>query len=453
MLTELHVTSFKCFEELVLQLRPLTLLSGTNGGGKSSVIQSLVLLAHTLSNREWSDNLLLDGPELALGSAADVLNQRAARRQFTLGASTSGQSILWSFEAENRRALSVKLESIKVDGETIDAAAPFRWLLPSVWSSPAPVVEALRRISWITAERKGPRELLPLRDEASHIRVGSRGELAAGLLYWREDAPVREALRIVGPPPTLFHQVRIWMQDFFPGCDLRVSPIDGASAVSLRLKSDAKSEFQRPQNVGFGLTQVFPILVAVLAAKEGDCLLIENPEVHLHPRAQQRIGWLLARAAASGVQIIVETHSDHVLNGMRLATKERRICHDDVAVHFFSPSPDEEAVRPRSPSIDADGRLSDWPEGFFDQFDMALSELLKGGKCNSRSMKPVLFHARISNHPAEFSGWPKHSRPLIAWGRRVCSTQFAMQSIANWLVVADCGNGASTGRPRVTRVC
>jgi len=375
-LTELHITSFKCFERLALPLRPLTLLSGTNGGGKSSVIQSLVLLGHTLSHREWSASLLLDGPDLALGSAADVLNQRAARRRLSLGASRADQTIRWTFRAEDRRALSVELESIEVDGEDVVVKAPLRWLLPSDWSRGRTVVDALRRMSWVTAERVGPRELLPLRDPASHARVGSRGELAAGLLYWREDDHVREALRKEGLPPTLFHQVRARMQEFFPGCDLRVSPIEGASAVSLRLKSDAKSEFQRPQNVGFGLTQLFPILVAVLAADTGDCLLIENPEVHLHPRAQQHIGWLLAVAAASGVQVIVETHSDHVLNGLRLATKQGRITPAEVAVHFFSPSPDGQPVRPSSPTIDADGRLSDWPEGFFDQFDLALSELL-----------------------------------------------------------------------------
>jgi predicted ATPase len=376
-LTELHITNFKCFESLALPLHPLTLLSGTNGGGKSSVIQSLVLLAHTVSRREWSDSLLLDGPELALGSAADVLNQRAARRRLSLGASTQDQTIRWSFAAEDRRALSVELFSIEVDGQELAPTPPLRWLLPAGWSRPHTVVDVLRRMSWVTAERTGPRELLPLRDFASHAQVGSRGELAAGLLHWRgADTDVREPLRKAGALPTLFHQVRARMQEFFPGCDLRVSSIDGASAVSLRLKSDAKSEFQRPQNVGFGLTQLFPIVVAILAAEEGDCLLIENPEVHLHPRAQQHIGWLMAVAAASGVQVIVETHSDHVLNGLRLATKQKRIEPAKVAVHFFSPSQTGEPVQPRSPTIDADGRLSEWPDGFFDQFDVALAELL-----------------------------------------------------------------------------
>src|SRR5690606_33917123 len=116
-----------------------------------------------------------------------------------------------------------------------------------------------------------------------------------------------------------------------------------------------RSEFQRPQNVGFGLTQLFPILVAALAATEGDVLVIENPEVHLHPKAQQDIGTLLAKVASSGVQVIVETHSDHVLNGVRLAAKTQAIKPGDVALHFFGPS--DGTFMPKSPKLDADGKL------------------------------------------------------------------------------------------------
>lgn len=374
MLRSLHIASFKCFEELNLELRPLTLLSGVNGGGKSSVIQALVLLAQTLSVREWGRTLLLDGPDIALGSAADVLNQKSARHRLVLGAATAAERVVWTFMAEDRRALSVELEGVLVDGQALEMIDPIRWLLPAAHAETSEVVAAIRRLTWITAERTGPRELLPLRDAQGHQHVGARGELAAGLMYWRESDLVSPDLCLPEVPPTLFHQVRGHMQEFFPGCDLRVSPIDGASAVSLRLRSDSRADFQRPQNVGFGLTQIFPILVAVLAAQKGDIVLVENPEVHLHPQAQQRIGTILARVAASGVQVVVETHSDHVLNGIRLATKKKAIAADDVAVHFFAP--DNGSFKPKSPKLDADGRLDFWPEGFFDQFDLALSQLL-----------------------------------------------------------------------------
>lgn len=379
MLTSLHISSFKCFETLDLQLRPLTVLSGMNGGGKSSVIQALALLAQTLAEREWGRTLMLEGPDLALGSAADVLNQKSARRRLSLGVSTTTEHVVWTFKADDRRALSVELEGVTINDQPRELSEPVRWLLPADYAELSTVVAALRRLSWITAERTGPRELLPLRDAQGHAQVGARGELAAGLLYWREAKEhddVSLELSVPEVPRTLFHQVRARMQEFFPGCDLRVSPVDGASAVSLRLRSDSRDDFQRPQNVGFGLTQLFPILVAVLAARKGDVLLVENPEVHLHPQAQQRIGSLLASVASSGVQIVVETHSDHVLNGMRLAAKSQTISAEDIAVHFFAPALAGGDFVPKSPKMDSNGKLDSWPEGFFDQFDLALSQLL-----------------------------------------------------------------------------
>lgn len=376
MLDALHLSSFKCFETLDLPLGKLTVLSGINGGGKSSVIQSLVLLAQTLDEREWSKSLLLNGPSLTLGNASDIINQTTGRRQLGLGASTGGRKVVWTFSAQDRRAMALDLSAVEVNGASLDLSGPIRWLLPEAEAGACAIVQHLRCISWLSAERTGPRELLPLLDAQHHRQVGMRGELAAGLLYWRESDPVAARLLIEGEPPTLFHQVRARMRQFFPGCDLQVLPIEGASAVSLRLRSNAKSDLQRPQNVGFGLTQLFPVLVELLAANAGDVVIVENPEVHLHPKAQQDIGELLALVASCGVQVIVETHSDHVLNGVRLAVKGHgAVAPSEVEIHFFSRDSDG-ASRRVSPKIDADGRLDAWPEGFFDQFDQALAALL-----------------------------------------------------------------------------
>lgn len=282
---------------------------------------------------------------------------------------------MWSFQAPDRRSMALELADVYVNGQAIDLTGEIRWLLPVTQLGDCSVVNQLRRLSWLSAERMGPRELLPLLDEQHHRQVGMRGELAAGLLYWQESEPVAQQLLIQDEPITLFHQVRAWMRHFFPGCDLQILPIEGASVISLRLRSDSKSDFQRPQNVGFGLTQLFPILVEVLSSRSGDMVIVENPEVHLHPRAQQEIGVLLAKVASTGVQVIVETHSDHVLNGVRLAVKcGRSVDAEQVKIHFFSRGEDSAPQR-LSPKIDAKGRLDQWPQGFFDQFDKALSEL------------------------------------------------------------------------------
>lgn len=376
MLSEVKLEAFKCFDQASLALRPLTLLSGLNGGGKSSVLQAMVLLAQTLRSREWGRGLLLETQGLALGTAADVINQRTATKMLSLGLTADGEEVMWIFKADDRRALVVDLHEVRQGGMELSLDGVVRWLLPESEALSSKVVAALRRLSWISAERSGPRELLPLRDPGSHFGVGSRGELAAGLLHWHEDERVTKELCLKGVPPTLFNQVRARMQTFFTGCDLRVIPVDGVSAVSLGLRTSAASNFQRPQNVGFGLTQLFPVVVALLAARKEDIILVENPEVHLHPKAQQDIGLLIARVASTGVQVVVETHSDHVLNGIRLAVKSKVIGSADVAIHFFGSPQSSGEVAMSSPSIDADGRLSAWPEGFFDQIDWALSRLL-----------------------------------------------------------------------------
>ena len=374
MLSEVKLEAFKCFDETSLPLRPLTLLSGLNGGGKSSVMQAMVLLAQTLRFHEWSRDLQLDMQDLVLGTATDIINNRTGSKTLSLGLASDGEEVVWTFKANDRRALVVDLHKVRFNGEELSLDGAVRWLLPES-KARSKVVAALQQLSWISAERSGPRELLPLRDPKSRLGVGSRGELAASLLHWHKDEDVPEALCLEGTPPTLFNQVRARMQTFFPGCDLRVTPVDGANAVSLGLRTNAASDFQRPQNVGFGLTQLFPVIVALLAAQKDDIILVENPEVHLHPRAQQDIGLLIAQVVvSSGVQVVIETHSDHVLNGLRLAVKSKTIGNADVAIHFFgSPQPSGGVS---SPAIDADGRLSSWPNGFFDQFDLALSQLL-----------------------------------------------------------------------------
>ena len=127
-------------------------------------------------------------------------------------------------------------------------------------------------------------------------------------------------------------------------------------------------------NVGFGLSYTLPVIVALLMPGGFMCM-IENPEAHLHPGAQSKMAELAAHAAKAGVQVMVETHSDHFIDGVRIAVREGILTPDDVAIHYFERQGNESVVR--SPVIDSDGRLSEWPAGFFDQHEMNLVRLLR----------------------------------------------------------------------------
>ena len=104
-------------------------------------------------------------------------------------------------------------------------------------------------------------------------------------------------------------------------------------------------------------------------------LIIENPEAHLHPRGQTQVGRLLALAACAGTQVIIETHSDHLLNGIRLAIYDGLLAPDDVMLHFFARSGSVSDVK--TPKLDRNGRLNYWPNGFFDEWDKNLELLLQ----------------------------------------------------------------------------
>ena len=377
MLKRLDLKFFKCFETLQLPLAPLTLLSGANASGKSSVLQALVLLHQTMREHEWSTRLMLNGEAVRLGTVADVVDEEKGLKSFDIGVVDQAQSYLWTFSG-SRKELSMSVDCVVVNEQAHPRPNLLHYLLPSsssVFVSKKVIVPTpdriirIKNLTYITAERIGPREVYPLEDKQSVSVVGAKGEYAVSMFYLRsEDTILSKLLDPNESRNTLFHQVTARMRQFFPGCGLVVEQVPNVNAVTLRLRTSDSGEFHRPMNVGFGLTQVLPIVIAALAAKPEDILLIENPEVHLHPAGQALMGQFLAQVASAGVQVIIETHSDHVLNGIRRFIKEGGITPEQVVLHFFrARSPDVAQVV--SPQINANGDLDSCPDGFFDQFD------------------------------------------------------------------------------------
>lgn len=379
MLTQLDLEHFKCFEHLHLPLANLTLLSGTNASGKSSILQAFVLLHQTMREHEWSTRLMLNGMAMKLGTVADVVDKVSGRRTFGIGLIDDGHSYRWAFAGE-RSEMSMSVESVTVDQEQNDRPELLRYLLPSdVNGNTTSLASRLRNITYITAERVGPREVYVLEDRQIATVVGSAGEHAVSVLHWGRDEPVMDALALEGAPKTRLRQVEERMRMFFAGCALEVRQVPQANAVTLGLRTSDATDFHRPIHVGFGLTQVFPIVVAALSATNGDILLIENPEVHLHPAGQAIMGRFLAEVSQAGVQVIVETHSDHILNGVRRSVKAGQITPEQVVIHFFRSRSSQEA-QVVSPLLDRLGNIDSWPDGFFDQFDKDMNHFAGWGE-------------------------------------------------------------------------
>ena len=391
MLHRIDLSTFKCFEKLRLPLGHLTLLSGINASGKSSVLHSLVLLHQTLQENEWSTRLFLNGDIVRLGTVTDVVDQERGRNSFVIGLADEESDCQWSFSGD-RSDMSMEVERLTVDGNQFNP--PFHVLHNLLTSmgeelgSAGGLIRTIKQLTFITAEREGPREVYPLEDYyalirpraatldddplASHqlfyTRIGSRGENAISVLYWGRDELVADALRIPGTVPTLMHQVGARMNSFFPGCAVNVQPVPQANALTLGIRMSEKTDYLRPIHCGFGITQVLPIVISALSIPQNDLFLIENPEVHLHPAGQAMMGQFLAELANYGIQVIVETHSDHVLNGIRRAVKRGTIPAERVMLHFFR-SRSADGPQVMSPVVDSTGNVDFWPDGFFDQFD------------------------------------------------------------------------------------
>ncbi|MER6080131.1 DUF3696 domain-containing protein [Streptomyces sp. NPDC001833] len=374
MLESLTLTNFKAFAHQDLRLAPFALLTGLNSSGKSSVLQSLALLRQSYESGDLAPigggeaGLLLNEELVQLGIGQDVRHESYDETgpHIRLAVRGDGASVQWSAVYE-READHLKLlpDEGRAGREPVD-------LLPTLFGP---------GFQYLKADRVSPQVSYPRSHHAVSTRgfLGAHGEHTVNYLRAHQDDPVEaSALLVPGAAShTLLGQTEAWMQKLCPGVSLEAAGIDGTDTVRLSYRFGSgvsQSNRYRPTNVGFGLTYVLPIVVACLSAKPGTLILLENPEAHLHPQGQTWMAYLASAAAASGAQIVMETHSDHVLNGLRLRVKQGQLAPDATAVHYFRRKDQTSEVV--TPVIGPDGRLSEWPEGFFDEWENSLDQLL-----------------------------------------------------------------------------
>ena len=373
MLESLILNNFKAFKHQEILLRPLTLLTGLNGTGKSSVLQALLLLRQSYQQRVLATSdgfgLVLNGELANLGTGRDVLFDSAEEDEIGFALTFEKQEALWRFEYDRQADVLRYMSNSEVPR--------------SIYS------DSLFAVSfhYLEAERVGPRTSFEMADFMVRElkQMGTKGQFAVHFLQQNSS---KEVLKLMHHPfgrsSALIDQANAWMGEVSPGAVIQVEGYEEMDRMRLafgfeRADTAGVARPFRSTNVGFGLTYTLPVLVALLSSPANTLVLLENPEAHVHPRGQSKVGELIARAAAAGVQVIVETHSDHILNGVRVAVKRGLINPKDVALQFFErPAYDSElsGIEVISPRIDYDGRLDNWPEGFFDEYAKSLRNLL-----------------------------------------------------------------------------
>jgi len=370
MLDFIGLENFKTFDDLELSLGNLTLLSGLNGSGKSTVLQAIGVLRQSFDGRFLlAGELALNGELVEIGGGRDVLYQGFSKPEIalSLGESRDGQDHIYRWTAAAGSDADVLTCTTKPERGELRLLDLFD-----------------RGFQFLRADRITPAVTFPKSQDAVRQKrfLGARGEYTAHfLLEFGEQITTAKIVRSTHEEKafSLIAQVNAWMQEFSPGVRVAAQPVPMTDLVRLvftyKGEGVAHGDPLRPTNVGFGLTHALPVITACLAAEPGTMLVVENPEAQLHPRGQVSIGRLLALTAANGVQVIVESHSDHVLNGIRLAVKDRLLAPKQAKLHFFSRNSGE-ASSYQTPTLTEEGRLSYWPQGFFDQWEKSLDKLL-----------------------------------------------------------------------------
>lgn len=370
MIKSISLRNFKSFLDNKVQLSTLNLLTGINGVGKSTLIQVLLLIRQSyLKGIFPSKGVLLNGELFNLGKGSDALNIHSDIPE-----------IFFGVEFSNCPNLDVTLRFV-----------PESDLLPLIQRRSLVNKESFKHplfnnhFKYLNAERISPKVSynVSLFEVEENRSLGIHGEYTSLFLakYQREPISIGTLIHESNPTNTLLEQVSAWLQDISPGINLKSQyypEIDSAKFNYQFEYGELTTPEFRPTNVGFGITYVLPIITSILSSKKGDVVIIENPESHLHPSGQSKLGELLFKAALGGLQTIVETHSDHVLNGIRVALNKHKKNASLVNVVFFERDKtlNKHLSNILKPKLDNNGRINFWPEGFFDEWDKNLIQLI-----------------------------------------------------------------------------
>jgi hypothetical protein len=413
--------------ELSIEIRPLTILAGANSSGKSSIMQPLLLLKQTLEAPYNPGALLLDGPNIKFSSAEQLFSRSAKGKHgntLSVGIENDiGRSITTYFSKPTKGSLAVARMDYSGEGEdgslradmepsqvgkiVADYASaddslfqeiksafviqPNRCFLEvaplaslseggdEFFSSVAQVVWDSLPTHWefrlsplfpgryfaryitqlihLPGLRGNPERSYPVTGVGSSFPGTFESYTASVIAHWQAQSD-SEKLKMIGRD--LGDLGLTWKVAANRVSDTRVELQVG------RLPKQSASEANDLINiadVGFGVSQCLPVLVALHEAGRGQLVYLEQPEIHLHPRAQSAMAKVLANAAKRGVRVVAETHSSLLLLGIQTLVAEGELAPDLVKLHWFRRR-DDGSTMIQSADLDETGAFGDWPEDF-----------------------------------------------------------------------------------------
>jgi AAA15 family ATPase/GTPase len=401
--TEIGVSGFKSFaEETRIRLGSLTILAGANSSGKSSIMQPLLLMKQTLEASYDPGALLLDGPNASYTSGEQILTKsREANKQRFFGTYISTESA----------ALDLQFRWSSGEGINIEEQS-FRFLDPpsaifklSSTMTPQEIFAELKPLNLLAS-----REPADVRVKRSYCFLGvdsTYGGFNPSRSFGKYLCEIIHVQGLRGNPVRSYKTTAVSGSDFtnrlenyFKGqFEIYVASIIDrfqkenpeqlikiqealrklglTDIVQTQRLNDTQIELRVGRvlgqadptdtvniaDVGFGVSQVLPVIVALLVAQPGQLVYIEQPEIHLHPRAQIALSEIFADAANRGVRVVVETHSELFLLGIQSLVAEDKLDPKEVKLHWFTRNPDGSS-KVTSAELDTTGAFGDWPQDF-----------------------------------------------------------------------------------------
>ncbi len=400
-LAKVFVAGYKSFAgPAEIEIRPLTILAGANSSGKSSIMQPLLLTKQTLEAPYDPGGLKLDGPHVKLTDAEQMfwragttesssrilvgfglgdglrVEQSFGRgptgsldvtplsltacssdgRRFTLGGGkVSNEEINAGIGQEmDEPVLSSNRGFITVnENGTLNVESPL-WMIPGGDD----LLTAIRSVIHLPGLRGNPERSYPVTAIGPAFPGPFEAYTASVLLHWQRRNEHGKLVALVE------HAKRLGLATTIEPRRLQTSSVEVLVSRIARPAKGAAADLVNIADVGFGVSQTLPVLVALQAALPGQLVYIEQPEIHLHPRAQVAMAAVLADAAKRGVRVVVETHSDRLLLGVQTLVAEGHLAPELVKLHWFSQGGTDGATEVRSADLDPTGAFGDWPEDF-----------------------------------------------------------------------------------------
>jgi AAA15 family ATPase/GTPase len=401
-ITNISISGFKSIaNECSIEVRPLTILAGANSSGKSSIMQPILLMKQTLESSTDYGALRLDGDNLSFTSAKQILSYSLKGEQtdsLTIGLELADSSKFKSiFKKHPNKAIDL-IETIYYEDSEIKATTGmsntdvfeslperiktlYRPDNPStlhnyVWgiyrhfcfnifvnyepNNLSPMTPFYTPFSIFTIEIpriihvQGLRSLtriLPVTGIRENFS-GNFDKYIASLIYsWQ----TLESDKLQSLNACLY---RLNLSKRIEATEVNDTQIE--LKVSRNFDSD---DMVNIVDVGSGVSQILPVLVALVAAEPDQLVYLEEPEIHLHPRAQANLGDIIVDAANRGVRVVLETHSDLLLRRIQSLVAEDKISPDKAILHWFSRDQNG-FTQIATAEMDSTGAFGDFPEDF-----------------------------------------------------------------------------------------